>query len=461
MNQIQNKYIILGSLCALLLTLVVGYAAFSTVLKIKGTSNINSNWDIQITNIEKIESKGSIDVEGTPKYESLTATFNTNFTTPGDYATYKIEITNNGSLDAILKNITMPENTNNDIIFYLNKDKNNEDINDALKQNDTLFKKGETGNVGYVYVTVLYRDYENQQTPTKDEDKTASMTITFDFEQADGSGGTPDDNTINMKGIDVDIVSENDGLYVDEYETGRYLYKGANPNNYITFNDESWRIISLENDGTLKIMKNSSIGDMVWYGDYTYTGEEKFNWNESSLYNYLNGTYYNNLKPVAQNQIVLGTFYTGEVKNSEKDLSVLLMDEKTKPQSSKVALPTASEYVRASINPECKSIYNYSFSDENKKCYYNASTHNWMFNLTKTSTKKSFWTLNKAYRSYMIMFVCGFEIPADGDGFLETTGSLENDSVNNSQKGVIPALYLKSDITLSGEGTESSPYTIN
>ena len=41
MNQIEKKYIILGGLCALLLTLVVGYAAFSTILKIKGTSTIN------------------------------------------------------------------------------------------------------------------------------------------------------------------------------------------------------------------------------------------------------------------------------------------------------------------------------------------------------------------------------------------------------------------------------------
>ncbi|MCI9110751.1 MAG: hypothetical protein HFH47_02935, partial [Bacilli bacterium] len=59
MNQIQNKYIILGSLCALVLTLVVGYAAFSTVLKIKGTSTINSNWDVKITNIIEGEKTGA------------------------------------------------------------------------------------------------------------------------------------------------------------------------------------------------------------------------------------------------------------------------------------------------------------------------------------------------------------------------------------------------------------------
>jgi len=187
MNNIDKKYVILGSLCALVLMLAVGYAAFNAVLNIKGTTNISSDWDVKITGIEKIESKGATDNEGSPSYDNingLSATFNTNFTTPGDYATYKIEITNNGSLDALLSNIKVPENTNNDIIFYLNKNQNNEDITDALKLNSTLFRKGETGNIGYVYVTVLYRDYENQQTaPTK----TANMTIAFDFEQASGT----------------------------------------------------------------------------------------------------------------------------------------------------------------------------------------------------------------------------------------------------------------------------------
>ena len=52
-----------------------------------------------------------------------------------------------------------------------------------------------------------------------------------------------------------------DGLYADEYEPGRYVYKGANPNNYITFNNEPWRIISVESDGTLKLIKKGSIGN--------------------------------------------------------------------------------------------------------------------------------------------------------------------------------------------------------
>lgn len=60
------------------------------------------------------------------------------------------------------------------------------------------------------------------------------------------------------------IVVSGDGLYVDEYETGRYVYKGANPNNFIQFNDELWRIIAVEGDGTLKIRKDEGLGNMAW-----------------------------------------------------------------------------------------------------------------------------------------------------------------------------------------------------
>ena len=51
------------------------------------------------------------------------------------------------------------------------------------------------------------------------------------------------------------VVTSGDGLYVDKYNEERYVYKGGNPNNFIKFNDELWRIISVEKDGTLKIIR--------------------------------------------------------------------------------------------------------------------------------------------------------------------------------------------------------------
>ena len=77
-------------------------------------------------------------------------------------------------------------------------------------------------------------------------------------------------------------------------------YEGSNPNNYLFFNDELWRIIGVfstaydsDNDGTadstddlVKIIREESIGGLVW---------DKYNsnkWPNSSLYHLLNEQYY-------------------------------------------------------------------------------------------------------------------------------------------------------------------------
>ena len=77
-----------------------------------------------------------------------------------------------------------------------------------------------------------------------------------------------------------------------------YRYIGADPNNYIKFNDELWRIIGVfdTDDGTgkvekrLKIIRNESIGSYSWDNKDTTTGAEnnygKNEWAEARL-NYL------------------------------------------------------------------------------------------------------------------------------------------------------------------------------
>ena len=77
-----------------------------------------------------------------------------------------------------------------------------------------------------------------------------------------------------------------------------YRYIGADPNNYVKFNDELWRIIGVfdTDDGTgkvekrLKIIRNESIGSYSWDNKDTTTGAEnnygKNEWAEARL-NYL------------------------------------------------------------------------------------------------------------------------------------------------------------------------------
>ena len=180
MNQIQNKYVILGSLCALVLTLVVGYAAFSTVLKIKGTSNINSNWDIQITNIIEGEKTGAASTtlykEGEKAgqkimtFENTSATFSSDLQAPGDSIEYIITVTNAGTLDAKLDKITISEPDNEYITFETS----------GLVENEEL----KAGTNKELKVKVTFKDVNIN----KMEPSTSKLTVTLDFSQADGSG---------------------------------------------------------------------------------------------------------------------------------------------------------------------------------------------------------------------------------------------------------------------------------
>ena len=81
----------------------------------------------------------------------------------------------------------------------------------------------------------------------------------------------------------------------DFYNDYGYRYEGKNPNNYIYFNNELWRIIGVFDENShgksgeylTKIIKNDSLGSYVW--DKSYYN----NWRTASLRILLNLYYYN------------------------------------------------------------------------------------------------------------------------------------------------------------------------
>ena len=91
-----------------------------------------------------------------------------------------------------------------------------------------------------------------------------------------------------------------DEVVDDETSDNNLRYIGADPENYIWFNDELWRIIGVMNnidDGSgtketrLKIIKNESIGEYSW-DNKGANGEN--DWSTSALQTLLNsGAYYN------------------------------------------------------------------------------------------------------------------------------------------------------------------------
>ena len=231
----------------------------------------------------------------------------------------------------------------------------------------------------------------------------------------------------------IDLVTSGDGLYKDEYEEGRYFYKGANPNNYIIFSGELWRILSIEADGRIKIIRCVTLGDT-----YRYSSGSS-DWATSYLNVYtLNDQFKNRLYD--KDKIATSSWNIGKVGSEIYDLSTAIEGEKSNTWSGDIALITLSEYIRSNSNKRfCGSIS----SVTNESFFNMCKTTSWLFQ----GSFWGWWMLTPAshYQVYMSsMEGLAAIVDLDGEGGLD----------------VLPALYLKSDTKLAGSGTDSNPFYI-
>ena len=248
------------------------------------------------------------------------------------------------------------------------------------------------------------------------------------FPKVPEAGGTP-----------IDIVTSGDGLYKDEYEDGKYTYKGANPNNYVTFNNEyaGWRIISIEDD-TFKLIRNNSIGEQYLDGE----------WKDSTAQTYLNGTYYNSLNSTVQSQIITHDWNVGEnismnpmtPNEIQTDLVKLIDQEKLAKWNGKVGLISISEYIRANSNLlECETWWLHS-SLNRDTCI----ATNWMYYSSGT-----WWTM------------IHFNDDTNSAYLMATNGNIGYNNAKHEKYALRPVVYLSKDVKITGGyGTQDNPYRI-
>ena len=240
------------------------------------------------------------------------------------------------------------------------------------------------------------------------------------------------------------VITSGDGLYTDIYEMGRYVYRGNNPNNYIKFNNEMWRILSLEADGTVKIIKNDFLEDKL-----PWDSKNNNNWSKpSSLNDYLNNDYYDSLSNLAKNQVQNHNFNIGTmIYTSNQDFATDLIQDKAKTWKGKVGLISVIDYIKASKDLDCDNLYHGVYYNESnpRPC----ANQNYLFDSTKY-----WWTVNGRTESnsgvWAIVSV----------GSFGSFGGVEDWYTAQDPLSVRPVTYLKSNIRLSGDGTLLTPYLI-
>ena len=199
-NTRQRNYVILG-LCGILLVMAAGYAAFRSQLTINGTSNITSEWNVLITNIQSQVLNGTPEDEEEPSHTDTTATFKTKLYSPGDKMRYTVTVENRGSIDAVLKTIENTNSNNEAIIFTLN----------GIEQGDTLkAKESKTFTVDVEY---------NSKVESQPENLTSNLEVTLNYVQA----GTTDTGEVLPSETNL-MRSYSDGSQAD-YHNDAYREK--------------------------------------------------------------------------------------------------------------------------------------------------------------------------------------------------------------------------------------------
>ena len=250
-------------------------------------------------------------------------------------------------------------------------------------------------------------------------------------------------------------------LAFDNTTDNNLRYIGANPNNYVSFNNELWRIIGSMNnidDGTgtketrLKIIQNN------FYGvDKQFDSAGTKNWSEASLQVELNNTFLSNISNDYQLMIEnalwnLGgsdTFDNLTVNDFyQKERGNLTYNNLPAKWVGMVGLIYPSDYGFATNGGSNKTrenclkdyLYNWNLA-ENNDCKNNDWLYNNITNLlsiTQVST-----------RTEHVFRIC-------------INGAINYDDVRDNDNGSKAVLYLKSNVKIiSGDGSDTNPYQLS
>ncbi|MBQ9011596.1 MAG: leucine-rich repeat domain-containing protein [Bacilli bacterium] len=196
---VKKRNLIIFFLCLAVFAMAIAYTVSGSILKINGVSAVTSRWDVRITNIKTAEVIGMARDQQEPTFSNFEASFSTLLSLPGDSMTYDVTVTNNGTLDAVIDDITL--NTTN---------------NPAIEFSISGIEKGDRLNAGASDVLKVKVLYKNKEALVGDN-LVSSFSIVFNYIQASNYSSSKDTVCFDTTAVDDNSVtitnyySENDG----------------------------------------------------------------------------------------------------------------------------------------------------------------------------------------------------------------------------------------------------------
>ena len=300
---------------------------------------------------------------------------------------------------------------------------------------------------------------------------------------------------------DNDVLRAANGLKKDNTSDANIRYEGSNPNNYVSFNDELWRIIGVFGDN-IKLVRSEELGKLSWDSSHrsVNNGWGVNEWSQADLKEYLNTNYYGgasgtcyvgrynstttcptgSLNSTSKSMINNYTWNTGAI--NVEDTTIVNPETyalntvpfynaergsvngkictsgnncndtvtRTTTWQGYVALPYATDWAYASSETACATnmydgfdVANHNY--DNMTCKKN----NWMHH--GSTMNEAMWMLSPLARSgcaYSVWLVFGGGL-VDGGRYASIALS------------VFPSVYLNTEVKItSGSGTSSDPYIL-
>ncbi len=307
----QKQRMIIGTLCAVIIGLSIGYAVLSKTLNIQGMSGITSNFNILFTNIEEGTMNGATTINKQIT-DSTTANFTIDLSKPSSNGEYLITVENRGNIDAYVESIHGIEEANQkeptDIKFSIEDIK----VNDKLRATESK-----------VFKVKVNWDSSSTSIPSTNKD----LTLDIDFAQ---DTGTTSPSEIKLARVTQNLLdSSTEGTY--NYMDGMYL-KGGQDSNYIWFDGFLWRIMGKNADGSIRMITEENVTTIPW-------GSNAQDYDNSYVNDWLNNDFYSKLKDknLLVNQIWCSetttestssrTTCTNNLSSVQKRVGLLSLDE--------------------------------------------------------------------------------------------------------------------------------------
>lgn len=262
-----------------------------------------------------------------------------------------------------------------------------------------------------------------------------------------------------IKGTDITWTgpwqtSDESGLYKQNTNNGAtYYFRGEPSNNYLRFADLDWRIIRINEDGSIRIILMSDTEG----GSKQFDENNNFYYTDSTIKNAVDSWYKNHIKDGNENNVLTnGEFCEAARVVYDNNYKVMNADVETKDKykptfdciqdkngkgsvKASAGLMTYDEVIFAGGWYSVADLFFDSVASETSYPYYLNNSNNLYY-----------WTMSPAGKS--TNYTVGW--------YLNEGYNIISDTASEFRKDFKPVINLKGNVKFTGTGTKQDPYVI-